>query len=128
MLTPKKLVGEVVSGFGLATESLSPLYETIKERSGLPVVEGTLNVQLREPYIVIPEIVLDAREHRNHETIMLQRCFALDRPGLILRTHTQAMGSSHALDIIEIMSVENLRSTRGLADGDRVEIYVEKFV
>jgi CTP-dependent riboflavin kinase len=124
----KTLVGTLISGFGLATESLSPLYEAIREKSGLQVVEGTLNVQLDAPYIVIPDVVLDARKHDHHETIMLQRCTVMDLPGLILRTNTQAVGESHGLDILEVMTVDRLRTTRRLSDGDPIEIRVERWV
>lgn len=123
-----RLEGIVETGFGMAASSLAPIQDVIRQRSGLDLVEGTLNVRLEEPYIVIPDIVFEGAHHGHHESLLLQHCRIGDAPGLIVRTSTQAAGDSHPLEVIEIMCVERLRTTRGLADGDRVIIEVARRV
>ena len=121
-----QLEGIIESGFGLAVGSLAPMHAVIEERSGLALVEGTLNVRLEKPYIVIPDIVLAASEHGHHETLLLQRCRLFDAPGLIVRTSTQAAGESHPLDVIEVLATENVREAHALTDGDSIVIEVPR--
>jgi len=121
-----RLEGVVESGFGLARSSLAPVHRVLCQMSGLSLVEGTLNVRLEQPYIVIPDLALEAAAHGHHETLLLQRCRLQDLPGLIVRTNTQAAGKSHPLEVIEILSVARLRDAWNLRDGDRLVVEVER--
>ena len=104
-----ELVGVVAPGFGMATSSLAPMMPALREKSRLALVEGTLNVTLDEPYVVVPDFVLEASTYDHHETLLLQFCKVEAYPGVILRTSTQAQGDSHPLNVIEVLSTVGLR-------------------
>jgi len=123
---PYRLEGVVESGFGLSRKSLAPVHGVLCRMSGLSLVEGTLNVRLAKPYIVIPDLTLEEGEHGHHETLLLQLCRLQELPGLIVRTSTQAAGESHPLEVIEILSVARLRDAWSLRDGDNVVVEVER--
>ena len=47
--------GTIKSGFGAATANLNPVLRLIELRMGMAsLVEGTLNIQIPESYLVIP--------------------------------------------------------------------------
>lgn len=67
-------VGTVADGVGLATPNLDRVKELIEARAGFAHLEsGTLNLKLREDYIVEPEQLITAEEYGG-EALKLKRC------------------------------------------------------
>jgi CTP-dependent riboflavin kinase len=126
--------GTVTTGYGMAARNLDPVMSLIEQRAGLlHLVRGTLNVTIREEYIVRPDAVVLPEEYPFnkesglHETIKFQRCLVAGHRGLIVRpdTHELGAGQFHGKSYLELMGQKNFREALALTDGSAVEVQVE---
>lgn len=128
----RSFVGTVSRGFGVATRNLMPVEGLIEGRLGLaPLISGTLNLQLREPYTVQADARIAPEEYRADEGVKLQRCLIRDPRGrfhkaIITRPESHEIGNQyHGLAHIEIMGVIQFCNEWNLRAGDEIEVQVE---
>jgi len=130
----KVFSGIVTTGYGAATPNLAPVMALIEARTGLMILAaGTLNVKIREEYIVRPDALINPdeyplnRETHLGETIKLQRCLVAGYRGLIMRpdSHEIGAGQFHGKSHFELMGQQRFRAVLGLPDGSIVEVQVE---
>jgi CTP-dependent riboflavin kinase len=130
----KVFSGIVTTGYGAATPNLAPVMALIEARTGLMnLAAGTLNVKIREEYIVRPDALINPdeyplnRETHLGETIKLQRCLVAGYRGLIMRpdSHEIGAGQFHGKSHFELMGQQRFRAVLGLPDGSIVEVQVE---
>ena len=90
------------------------------------LVRGTLNVELDEPHELRHDFILPQEQNNRPEHLYFESCTLLiagERlDAVIAPTSTNFHGSA----VIEIMTIEHLKTTRGLKDGDSVDIEIEE--
>lgn len=122
----KVLLGTVKDGFGVAGTNLKHVVHLIEMRTGLsPLVSGTFNLGIPEPYIVIPDARIEKEEYNTLEFIKLQRCRIGGVQALIMRPNTHEEGYAHGASHLELMSTRVLRDYLGVKDGDVVPVEIE---
>lgn len=122
----KLLTGRITDGYGVAAKNLRHVTRLIEERMGLsPLIPGTLNIALSEPYVVSANAVIEKHEYNNLEYINLQRCRIRGIQAIIMRPNTHELGCAHGLANLELLATVNLRHHLQLADGDEVDVEVE---
>ena len=97
-----------------------------REKTGLSLYPGTLNVELEAPYRVPPNPKrLEAHEYGGSVSVNIVPCRVFDLPAIILRTdRSEAAEGAHPDTLVEIACEHRLRDGFGLEDGDWVEIDV----
>src|SRR5690348_10704662 len=103
----KHLVGAVETGVGAASSALAPRLSIIRETSSLRDLRPeTLNVRLREPYVLRPTFTIHGSKVGRNEDYHFEVCRIHDLPhfraflGLIMRTSTNYHGES----VLEVMA------------------------
>ena len=124
--------GTVKSGYGAARANLNPVLRLIESRMGMTnLVEGTLNVQILENYIVVPDASILPHEYPLNlstgldETIKLQRCVIANHKAIIMRPDTHERGMFHGPKHLELIGTVKFRWAIGLEDGSGVDVEVE---
>ena len=122
------LKGIVVSGVGSFGYWIEKLHEHYKDKTGMDLFPGTLNVQLPYPYeLPAARIRLEAHEYGGSVSVNLVPCRIFGRPAFILRTDANEEGRGHhSRTLIEIATDVKLREVYALKDGDRVEVEVNE--
>ena len=128
----RSFIGKVSCGYGAATRNLMPVEALIEDRMRLaPLVSGTLNLQLSEPYIVRANARISPREYREAEGLKLQRCLIRDPGGhlhqaIIMRPESHEIDNQyHGPAHFEVMGVIHFCRTWNLRVGDEIEVQVE---
>ena len=120
------LTGTVKGGFGVAAQNLDHVVPLIEERTALrPLVRGTFNLGLAEPYIVTADAQIEKHEYNKLEYIKLQRCRVSGVQALIMRPNTHEEGDGHGPAHLELLSTVRLREHLVVKDGDSVQVEVE---
>jgi CTP-dependent riboflavin kinase len=124
--------GAVKSGYGIARANLRPVMRLIESRMGMAnLVEGTLNVQILEDYVVIPDASVLPDEYPLNlssglkETIKLQRCVIASYKAIIMRPDTHERGMFHGAKHLELIGAVNFRQRLELENESEVEVEVE---
>jgi CTP-dependent riboflavin kinase len=122
----KLLNGTVAPGYGVAGQNLRHVMSLIETRIGLsPLVAGTLNVALTEPYVVSADAVIQIHEYDGMEYIKLQRCRIGGLQAVIMRPNKHEDGYAHGPAHLELMATLKVRDHMRLSDGDPVTVEVE---
>ena len=119
--------GTVTNGYGIAAHNLDRVKKLTETRIGFAALErGTLNLRLREDYIVEPEQLITAEEYGG-EALKLKRCLIGGRKAIIVRPekHETEPNYGHGKAYLEIMSAVHLRSGLKLKDGQEIEVEVD---
>jgi CTP-dependent riboflavin kinase len=124
--------GTVKSGYGVAAANLNPILRLIEFRMGMAnLVEGTLNVQILENYVVIPTTSILPHEYPLNlttglnETIKLQRCVIASHKAIIMRPDTHERGMFHGPKQLELIGTVKFRQVLGLEDESAIDVEVE---
>jgi CTP-dependent riboflavin kinase len=124
--------GTVKSGYRVATANLNPVLRIIESRVGMTgLVEGTLNLQIPEDYVVIPTSSILPHEYPLNlvsglnETIKLQRCVIGGHKAIIMRPDTHERGMFHGPRQLELIGAVKFRQALRLQDGSVVDVEVE---
>jgi CTP-dependent riboflavin kinase len=124
--------GTVKSGYGVAAANLNPVLRLIELRMGMAsLIEGTLNVQILENYVVIPTTSILPHEYPLNfatglnETIKLQRCVIGNHKAIIMRPDTHERGMFHGPKHLELIGTVKFRQVLGLEDESAVDVEVE---
>ena len=120
------LKGTVVSGVGNFGYWIGKLHAHYKDKTGLDLYPGTLNVQLRDPYeMPADRIRLEATEYGGTVSVNIVPCRIFGRQAFILRTDANEEGrGQHPRTLVEIATDVKLRDTFNLKDGDTVEVEI----
>jgi hypothetical protein len=128
----RSFIGKVSGGYGVATRNLMPVEALIEDRMRLaPLLSGTLNLQLSEPYIVRGDARISPEEYGTAEGVKLQRCLIRDPDGhfhkaIITRPESHEVDNQyHGLAHFEVMGVIHFCKTWNLRVGDELEVQVE---
>jgi CTP-dependent riboflavin kinase len=122
----RTLTGRLKGGFGVAGRNLAHIAHLIEQRTGVrPLIPGTLNLALPEPYIVTADAQIEKDEYNKVEYIKLQRCRVGGVQALIMRPNTHEAGYAHGPAHLELLSTIMLRKHLGANDGDSVSVEVE---
>ena len=118
------LRGRVVTGVGNFAFWIEKLQEHYREKTGMRLFPGTLNIQLEEPF-ELPggRARLEAGEYGGTVSVSIVPCKVLGRAAVILRTD-KADGEAESRKIIEVACEVKLRERHQLRDGDLVEVEV----
>ena len=116
--------GNVVKGLGEAKYWVGKIEEVFKEKTEMKLFYGTLNIKLKEPYIIRePIIILKKEEYGGTEDVLVMQCKINATRAYIVRTSSNNSNvGKHKTDIIEVVSDVNFREKFNLKDGDLVEI------
>ena len=115
-----------MSRHGIAAGALAPMTRLLGERLGISEpVPGTLNVQLQEPYCVVPDAVIEPAEYNNHETLKLKRCRVRGLRCGLMRPDTHETAGNAGARVLEVISSVRLRDHFKLSDGDELTIEVD---
>jgi riboflavin kinase len=118
------LKGKVVTGVGNFSFWVEKLKDHYRNKTGLQLFPGTLNIQLDEPFDLPPERErLEAAEYGGTVSINIVPCSIFGRRAVILRTD-KADNEPQSRMIIEVACEVKLRDQHHLRDGDVVEVGV----
>ena len=118
------LRGRVVTGVGNFAFWIEKLQEHYREKTGMRLFPGTLNVELEEPFeLPRGRARLEAGEYGGTVSVSIVPCTVFGRAAVILRTD-KADGEPELRKIIEVACEVKLRERHQLRDGDWVEVEV----
>ena len=118
------LKGKVVTGAGNFSFWIEKLRDHYRNKTGLQLFPGTLNIQLDEPFDLPQERArLEAQEYGGTVSVNIVPCTILGQRAVILRTD-KADSELQSRMIIEVACEVKLRDQHQLSDGDVVEVAV----
>ena len=118
-----ELKGKVASGLGTAKIWVSKIEDIFKQKTGMKVYHGTLNIKLEEDYIIEPDWIIKPEEFGGTQNVLVKKCKINGHEAYIVRAEKNQTGQGdHDLKIIEIISNINLRQTYNLHDQDNIII------
>src|SRR5262245_20458643 len=118
------LKGKVVSGVGNFSFWIEKLLDHYRNKTGLWLFPGTLNIQLDEPFdLPLERARLEAEEYGGSVSVSIVPCKVFGRAAVILRTD-KADSDPQSRKIIEVACEVKLREQYQLQDGDLVEVEV----
>ena len=118
------LKGKVVTGVGNFSFWIEKLQDHYRNKTGMWLFPGTLNIQLDEPFDLPRERKrLEAEEYVGAVSVSIVPCKVLGRAAVILRTD-KADNEPQSRKIIEVACEVKLREQHQLRDGDVVEVEV----
>ena len=120
------LRGRVVTWVGSFSFWIEKLQDFYREKTGLRLFPGTLNIQLDEPFELPRERArLLAEEYDGTVSVNIVPCTVFGLAAVILRTD-RADSEPESRRIIEVACEVKLREQQHLRDGDLVEVEVEE--
>lgn len=118
------LRGKVVTGVGNFSYWIEKLQDHYRDKTGMRLFPGTLNVELDEPFELPRERArLEAEEYGGTVSVSIVPCKVFGRAAVILRTD-KADGEPESRKIIEVACEVKLREQHQLRDGDVIEVEV----
>ena len=118
------LRGKVVTGAGSFSFWIEKLQDHYRDKTGMQLFPGTLNVELDEPFDLPRERArLEAEEYGGTVSVNIVPCKVFGRRAVILRTD-KAEGEPQSRKIIEVACEVKLREQHQLRDGDVLEVEV----
>lgn len=122
-----RLEGLIVSGYGHAADPLARLSELYRQKTGVSLFPGTLNVELDQDWPTPAGFArIEPGEGGCRVGVTLIRCRIEGLEAFILRTDgNSAPGGLHSLRIVEVAAEVRLRTALGLSDGERVRLDLE---
>lgn len=124
---PKILKGRVFTGLGRFSYWIDRLQDYYKDKTGMKLFPGTLNIQLEEPYDLPEDQVIrfEKEEYGGPVSVSLLPCTIMGRKAFVLRTDRNAREEgAYPRTVIEIATDVKLRDVYGLSDGDFIEVEV----
>lgn len=116
------LKGRVVTGVGNFSFWIEKLQDLYREKTGMRLFPGTLNIQLDEPFELPRERArLEAEEYGGTVSVSIVPCRVFGREAFILRTD-KADSEPESKKILEVACEVKLREQHQLRDGDLVEV------
>ncbi len=120
-----RLEGKVKSGLGDAAFWINKAKRIFQEKYNMDLYPGTLNIELKEDFILDDKEKLLPHEYGGEYDVLVQKCYILGDIAYILRPKkNNSLGGDHSLKIIEIVSDKYMRGEHNLKDGDTVTIEI----
>ena len=119
------LKGTVTSGIGTAKMWVEKINNVFKNKTGITLFPGTLNIKLEENYIVQPDWIIKPEKFGGTENVLVQKCEILDKTAYIVRAEKNQKGyGEHNLQIIEIVADVCFRDKYNLTDDKKILIKI----
>lgn len=119
------LKGKVTKGIGIAKMWVGKIEKVFKDKTGVTVFHGTLNIKLNKKYIIKPDLIIKPEEFGGTENVLVKRCEILGNEAYIVRAEKNQKGQGeHDLRILEIVANFNFREKYGLKDNDEIEVKI----
>ncbi len=120
------LTGRVGPGLGYATGLIRAQRLQFRVALGVDIYPGTLNVYMADEWRV-PESALVIQSYDSGRSMFLVPCTIRGTAAWIMRPFIMEFrGFPHPRSVIELVSEVKLRDAHDLADGDVVEVHVER--
>ena len=111
-----------MTGVGSFSYWIERLQEHYREKTGMRLFPGTLNIELDEPFELPSERArLEAEEYGGTVSVSIVPCKVFGRAAVILRTD-RADSEPESRRLIEVACEVKLRERHQLRDGDWVEV------
>jgi len=122
----RQFTGTVRSGLGNFSVWMEKLSDLYRQKTGVTLFPGTLNIELDADYSLPPKrLRLEASEYGGTVSVNIVPCRIFDQPAFILRTDDNEAGKGHhPRNIVEIAAEIKLRNCFNLVDGDTVEVWL----
>lgn len=118
------LKGKVVTGVGNFSFWIEKLQGHYRNKTGMQLFPGTLNIELDAPFDLPRERTrLEAEEYGGTVSVNIVPCKVFGRAAVILRTD-KADSEPQSRMIIEVACEVKLREQHQLRDGDVIEVEV----
>lgn len=118
------LKGKLVTGEGNFSFWIEKLRGHYRDKTGMQLFPGTLNIELDEPFDLPRERArLEAAEYGGTVSVSIVPCKVFGRAAVILRTD-KADSEPQSRKIIEVACEVKLREQHQLRDGDVIEVEV----
>jgi riboflavin kinase len=118
------LKGKVVTGVGNFSFWIERLQDHYRNKTGMQLFPGTLNIELDAPFDLPRERTrLEAEEYGGTVSVSIVPCKVFGRAAVILRTD-KADREPQSRKIIEVACEVKLREQHQLQDGDVIEVEV----
>ncbi|MGA9997157.1 MAG: DUF120 domain-containing protein [Pyrinomonadaceae bacterium] len=118
------LKGKVVTGVGNFSYWIEKLQDHYRNKTGMELFPGTLNIELDAPFELPRERTrLEAEEYGGTVSVSIVPCKVFGRAAVILRTD-KADSEPQSRKIIEVACEVKLREQHQLRDGDVIEVEV----
>ena len=118
------LKGKLVTGVGNFSFWIEKLQDHYRNKTGMQLFPGTLNIELDEPFDLPRERArLEAEEYGGTASVSIVPCKVFGRAAVILRTD-KADSEPQSRKIIEVACEVKLREQHQLRDGDVIEVEV----
>lgn len=119
------LNGKITTGIGTAKMWVGKIEKTFKEKTNMNIFHGTLNIQLKDDYIILPDFVILPNEYGGTQKVLVKKCKILGNEAFIVRAEKNQMGNGdHNLKTIEIVSEVNFREEYKLKDDEKIEVNI----
>ena len=114
-------------GIGSFGYWIGVLRDHFKQKTGMMLYPGTLNLRLDEEYSLPADVIrLEGSEYGGEVSVSLVPCAVQGRRAFLLRTDANEHGwGDHPKTIVEIATDVRLRDVLQLKDGDYVEVTIE---
>ena len=118
------LSGKVVTGVGYFSFWIEKLQDHYRNKTGMQLFPGTLNIELDAPFDLPPKPSrLEAKEYGGTVSVSIVPCKVFGRAAFILRTD-EADREPQLRKTIEVACEVKLRERYQLQDGDIIEVEV----
>ena len=119
------LKGKVKSGLGNANIWVGKAKKIFKEKYGMDLFLGTLNIELDRDIVLEENEKILPYEYGGTFDVYVKECEILGIKAYILRTEkNNKINGDHPLNIIEIVTDVNMRKQYKLKDDDEILIYI----
>lgn len=119
------LQGKATSGIGIAKMWVSKIENIFKEKTGMRVFHGTLNIKLNFNYKIQPDFIILPKEYGGTQNVLVKQCKIFENTAYIVRAEKNQNGTGdYDLQTIEIISDINFRKKYGIKDNDDITLEV----
>lgn len=119
------LSGKITSGIGTAKMWVSKIEEVFEKNTKMKVFHGTLNIELKEDYIIEPDWIIKPEEFGGTQKVLVKKCEIFGQQAYIVRAEKNQIGEGdHNLKIIEIVSDINYRKKYNIKDNQDITILI----
>ncbi len=120
-----ELRGNVTKGLGVAKKWVKKIDNIFKEKIGIDLFEGTLNIRLESEYVIEPDFIIKPEQFGGSQNVLVKKCEVFGEVAYIVRAEKNQKGvGDHDLKIIEIVSNKNFRDTFKIKDNDLIKIKI----
>lgn len=119
------LEGKIITGMGTAKDWVRKIEEVFKQKTNMQVFYGTLNVELKQDYIVTPDLIIEAEEYGGTQKVFVKKCKILKDEAYIVRAEKNQIGKGdYNLKTLELVSNICFRKKYQIKDGENIKIEI----